>query len=257
MTNDEIHFQTTYKPGSEYEEIKLRAKKYLSEYLEDPAYKDIYRFDNDNSSVTFLSERLVPRKPSGKKRVMLLFSNPHPHSILQGMFLSPNRKNARNQFWPTMKDAGFFPFISDEHGPKELKEIFQKNKYKSDYEYIFSCYYAFPTDYPDHIKKIFGPCFKNYILPQDEKIFRAIIEMNDIRAVITFNKDIYNLITENKIKPLLKLKNGEIISNAVQGVKNRVTIFYTFPTGWRYAKDWKRLRVENLKMIYTEIKKQL
>lgn len=101
----EINFQRSYLLGQEYENIKNRAAKIMGKYFED-SY--LISFDDVEKQVTFTSERLVPVNSSKRLPVMLLFSNPHPHSIKQGMFLSPNINNRENLFWPTMRNAGWF-----------------------------------------------------------------------------------------------------------------------------------------------------
>ena len=82
-----INYQKTYSLGQDYKAIKDRAVKVLG-----AGSGDTVDFNDVSREVTFRSERLIP---SHKERpsVILLFSNPHPHSIRQGMFLSPNTKN--------------------------------------------------------------------------------------------------------------------------------------------------------------------
>ena len=100
-----INFQRSYHLGQEYENIKDRATKIVGKHFED---SNLISFDDVEKRVTFTSERLVPVNRSKRPPVMLLFSNPHPHSIKQGMFLSANIKNRENLFWPTMRNAGGF-----------------------------------------------------------------------------------------------------------------------------------------------------
>lgn len=38
---------------------------------------------------------------------MFLCSNPHPHSVKQGMFLSPNSKGQESLFWQVLRDSGW------------------------------------------------------------------------------------------------------------------------------------------------------
>ena len=48
--------------------------------------------DDDNHSVTFQSECVLPRADDEKSRVLLLFSNVHPKSIPSGMFHTAERR---------------------------------------------------------------------------------------------------------------------------------------------------------------------
>jgi hypothetical protein len=97
---------------------------------------------------------------------MLLFSNPHPLSVHHGMFLSPNSKGRENLFWPVMEDAGWLPIEKEYHNPKQLADICLKAKYPGPFELIFYCYYAFPSDFPEDIRRIFGREFYNQVIEQ-------------------------------------------------------------------------------------------
>jgi hypothetical protein len=98
-----VIFQRTYRLGEKYEAIKKCASEILGDYLENSC---LFEFNDLERTVTFSSERLVPGFTSGRPRVMLLFSNPHPHSVRQGMYLSPNTKGRENDFWSVMEAAG-------------------------------------------------------------------------------------------------------------------------------------------------------
>jgi hypothetical protein len=82
-----IHFQTTFNLSLQYNPIKTRVLDILGDYSAD---NSIYHFNDEEKTLTFTSERLIPPVASDRKRILLLFSNPHPHSIQQGMFLSPS-----------------------------------------------------------------------------------------------------------------------------------------------------------------------
>jgi hypothetical protein len=84
-----VHFQTTYPLSHEYHAIKLRAPEILGDFLADSS---VYHFNDQDRTLTFTSERLIRKDASDRQRILLLFSNPHPHSIQQGMFLSPSVK---------------------------------------------------------------------------------------------------------------------------------------------------------------------
>ena len=145
-----INFQRTYLLGEAYESIKERANHVLEKYRE---YPNLITFNAAERSVTFSTEKLIPTTSTNRLRVMLLFSNPHPHSVHQGMFLSPNTKGRENLFWPVMKDAGWLSITEEYCNPKQLAAICVDAKYQGPFELIFYCYYAFPTNFPEDIKK--------------------------------------------------------------------------------------------------------
>lgn len=193
----EINFKRSYHLGQEYENIKDRATKIVGKYFEDP---NLISFDDVEKRMTFTSERLVPVNRSKRPLVMLLFSNPHPHSIKQGMFLSANIKNRENLFWPIMRNAGWFSIPEAKRNPEDLRDMFRRVKYPGPFELYFYCYYAFPTRYPAHIPRIFGKrVFDQIIEPNARDEFRSELNKMDAKAVVTFNKGIFILFPRIKL----------------------------------------------------------
>jgi len=247
-----INFQRTYLLSEAYECIKERANHVLEKYWE---YPNLITFNNAERSVTFSTEKLIPTTSTNRLRVMLLFSNPHPHSIYQGMFLSPNTKGSENLFWPVMDNAGWL-FVDDKpDSPKELAEICVKAEYQGPFELIFYCYYAFPTDYPEDIIRIFGKeYFTEIIEPEAADEFSKTIQETSVEAVVTFNKGIFNLVAHAPVEQYIKhLNAGGLIKSQIKGIERTIPIFLTYPTGWRYHKQYMEFRVANLDKIKTAI----
>jgi hypothetical protein len=247
-----INFQRTYQLSESYESIKERAKHVLEKYRE---YPNLFTFIDADRSVTFTTERLIPMTSTKRLRVMLLFSNPHPHSIYQGMFLSPTTRGRESLFWPVMKEAGWIITNKEKCTPKQLADICVNVKYKGPFELIFNCYYAFPTNYPQDIKKIFGrDYFSQFIEPESKHEFREIIQDTNVDAVLTFNKGIFNLVSEDQIERYIdRLIDGELIQSQIKDADRYVPIFLTFPTGWRYRKQYMDLRKTSLETIKSAI----
>jgi hypothetical protein len=247
-----INFHRPYLLGEAYASIKERATQYLGKYL---GYPGLIMFNDSDRSVTFSTERLIPTVSTNRPRVMLLFSNPHPLSVLQGMFLSPNSLGRESLFWPTMEDAGWLPIPEEDRNPKQLADICLQAKYPGPFEFIFYCYYAFPTDYPEHIRKIFGKEFFGRVIePESIDEFKKTIQETSVDAVVTFNKGIFNLVSESKIERYIKrLIKGELIQSQIKGVHRYVPIFLTFPTGFIYHVKYKQLRKTSLDTIRTAI----
>ncbi len=251
-----IIFQRTYPLGEEYEAIRKNASEYLSEYL---AYPNLVAFNDFERSVTFSTEKLIPTPSTNRPRVMLLFSNAHPYSVHQGMFLSPNTRGVENAFWPVMEYSGWLPISKENRNPKRLADICLKAEYPGPFELIFYCYYAFPTDYPKDLVKIFGgDFFKQVIQPKAMAEFWETIQDNSVKAVITFNKEIFNLVSKEPSKrPIDHLMGGELIQSQIKGIDRRIPIFLTFPTGWRFRHDITHSRIVSLEKIRTAISSEL
>ena len=194
-----------------------------------------------------------------RPRVMLLFSNPHPHSIHQGMFLSPNTRGRENLFWPVMEDAGWLPIAEKNRNPKQLADICINAKYRGPFELVFYCYYAFPTAEPKDISKIFRKeYFRRVIEPQAIDEFSKTIQDTSVDVVVTFNKGIFNLVSNDQVERYIeRLKEGELIQSQIKGIDRFVPIFLTFPTGWRYHKKYREFRKASLDRIRTAIRSGL
>ena len=244
-----ISIDCSYSLGKEYKAIKKRASQIVGKYLNDPA--KLISFDDFKKEVFFKSERLIPKKNSQRIRVMLLFSNPHPHSVKQGMFLSPNTKNQENLFWPIMNDAAWFSIPKEKRNPEYLCKTFLGGKYQSPFEFIFYCYYLFPTDYPEDIPKIFGKSFfEKVIMPESETCFINTIRKSKVDAIVTFNKTIFNEVAEDRVKIFInRLNSGKIVYSKLKNVERETRIYLTYPTGWRYNKEYLNLRKRNLEKI--------
>jgi hypothetical protein len=224
----------------------------LEKYRE---YPNLITFNDAERSVTFSTEKLIPIPSTNRLRVMLLFSNPHPHSVHQGMFLSPNTKGQENLFWPVMKDADWLSITEENCNPKQLADICVEAKYQGPFELIFNCYYAFPTNFPEDIKKIFGrEYFNQFIEPESKDEFRETIQDTCVDAVVTFNKGIFNLVSKDQIERYIeRLIDGELIQSQIKDIDRTIPIFLTFPTGWRYRKQYREFRKASLDKIKTAI----
>ena len=247
-----INFQRTYLLSEAYESIKERANQILDKYL---GYPDLITFNDLDRSVTFSTERLIPTASTNKPHVMLLFSNPHPHSVHQGMFLSKSTKGKENLFWPVMEDAGWITIPEKNRTPKQLADISLEVNYQGPFDLIFYCYYAFPTNYPEDISKIFGKeHFSQFIEPESIDEFRKTIQETSVEAVVTFNKGIFNLVSKDQIEHYVeRLVEGELIQSQIKGIDRYVPIFLTFPTGWLFHKQYMQFRKVSLDTIRTAI----
>jgi hypothetical protein len=238
--------------GEAYDSIEERSIQFLDKYLGNP---DLIKFNDSDRSVTFSTERLIPTASTNRPRVMLLFSNPHPLSVHQGMFLSPNSMGRENLFWSTMEDAGWLAIPKGNRNPKQLADICLKAEYPGHFELIFYCYYAFPTNYPEDISRIFGKeYFRQVIEPEAIVEFRKTIQETSVESVVTFNKGIFNLVSKDPNERYIEsLIEGELIQSQIKGNDRYVPIFLTFPTGWRYHVKYIQFRKVSLDTIRTAI----
>ena len=137
----------------------------------------------------------------------------------------------------------------------QLADICLKAKYKGPFELIFYCYYAFPTAFPEDISRIFGKeYFRQVIEPEAMDEFRKTVQETSVETVVTFNKGIFNLVSESKIERYIKrLIKGDLIQSQIKGIESDIPIYLTFPTGFIYHEKYKELRKTSLDKIRTAI----
>jgi hypothetical protein len=154
-----------------------------------------------------------------------------------------------------MEDAGWLSIPKENRNPKALADICLKAKYPGPFELIFYCYYAFPTDFPEDISRIFGKeYFRRVIEPEAIDEFRKTIKETSVEAVVTFNKGIFNLVSKGQIERYVeRLMEGQLIQSQIKGIDRYIPIFLTFPTGWRYRRQYMYFRKASLDTIRTAI----
>jgi hypothetical protein len=154
-----------------------------------------------------------------------------------------------------MEDAGWLPIEEGKRKPKQLAEMCVNATYQGPFELTFYCYYAFPTDYPEDIRRIFGRMYFNqFIEPEALDEFMKSIQEISVQAVITFNKEIFNLVSKCQIERYVThLMKGELIQSQIKGIDPSIPIFLTFPTGWRYHRQYRKFRKESLETIKAAI----
>jgi len=247
-----VIFYRTYLLDEAYSFVKEHAPNILGKHLESPG---LYKFDDKAKTLTFKSERLVPVKYSGRPKMMLLFSNPHPRSVHLGMFLSGSSKEGKSLFWQTMHDSSCLRFIKDSSTPQQRADLCFNVDYKAPFDFIFYPYYVFPTRYPDHLPKVFGKAFfENYIESEAKQEFTKHIQDLEIDGIISFNKEIFNRVAKERIKTYInQMVEGELFQSTVKIREKEIPIYQTFPTGWRYHPQMKQIRANNLSKIVNAI----
>ncbi len=224
-----VVYSKTWPLNDAYEGARERAIQMLDKY------QDLFEFSDADRGVTFRTEKLIPTASTNRPRVMLLFSNPHPHSVRQGMFLSPNTRGRPSLFWPVMSAAGWLPSAEEDRAPKQLADICLRADYQGPFDLIFYCYYAFPTNYPREIREIFGEEFFGCsIEPEARAEFRKTVQETSVAAVVAFNGEIFNLVAKDPANRYTKqLEQGKLVRSQLKGVAKCIPVFLTFPTGWR------------------------
>jgi hypothetical protein len=75
-----------------------------------------------------------------------------------------------------------------------------------------------------------------------------------VDAIVTFNKGIFNLVSNDPIDTFIKrLEAGELINSKIKGIERPIPIFLTYPTGFIFLKEITQLKIDSLLAIRNAI----
>ena len=129
---------------------------------------------------------------------MLLFSNPHPESVRQGLFMS---ERSSRGFWEILKNIeqrgmGNHNFSWDEEGIRKTVSLLLKGDYDMPLLF-FDCLYQIPSNKPGDLKKLFAHRsgdFKKYIHEPGLERIGKILRQYNIKTVIVFTGETFESI---------------------------------------------------------------
>jgi hypothetical protein len=228
----------------DYDQVKTVIQEKLSDW------SDLYIFDDVNHKIRYKTEGPLIPDDNSKTPILILLSNPHPHSVKRGMFLSPNRMGKANPFWNTLRDTGLFSYDGKINATAMIK-----NEYQSPFRFFIAVLFPFPTEDPKHLIDFFGKQEYEKMIEASKDSIKKLIVDHKIMNVICFGKTQYDIIkrshhaSDNYISVL---KKGECVQDKIWFSEN-ISAYLTYPTGWRFAENHVSLKKENLKRILNSI----
>jgi hypothetical protein len=239
MDNHSIICDETLKFETNYYEIKSNIQQKLQDSV------DLYKFDDNAKQIRYHTEGPLVPDNNGKIPILILLSNPHPHSVRQGMFLSRNRVGRENPFWSTLRGTGYFECSN----PITLSLMIE-NRYESPFRIFIAVLLSFPSNFPNELPDIFGEGEYQKMVTTGKRKTEVLLTKHDIKNVICFGKTQYDIMSSLSSPDRYTniLRQGNII-NGQTSFSNATSIFLTFPTGWRYDTNSQNMKCENLKQI--------
>lgn len=240
-----IHInKTLYLDELSFSSTAIETKKHLRKYVESLA--NIADIDHESmlskrkiifcspgtDKIRFYTEKLIPAFSSSRPGLMLLFSNPHPESLIGGMFHSNPSIESKN-FWRYLKMAEIFDLPTDKIDG-ELADAFINGAYKSDFQIYFNCFYSFPSPKePDQLKNYFsGDYFNDVLIPKGKERMYSFLSDHSISSIICFNQNVFNILRNSQEKRNTKvLDKGCLVKDHVKNESN-TPIYYVYPTAW-------------------------
>jgi hypothetical protein len=228
----------------DYDQVKTVIQEKLSDW------SDLYMFDDVNHKIRYKTEGPLIPDDNSKTPILILLSNPHPHSVKQGMFLSPNRMGKANPFWDTLRDTGFFNY----YGKIDATGMI-KNRYQSPFRFFMAVLFPFPTEDPTHLIDFFGKREYEKMVETSKEAIKKIIVDHKIMNIVCFGKTQYDIIKRSRFATsnyISILKEDAIIQDKIWFSEN-ISVYLTYPTGWRFVKNHKIFKKDNLIKIFNFI----
>lgn len=172
--------------------------------------RKICAFNETEKTLKFKTEKIHPLCPkSNRIPALILFSNPHPVSVQNGMFLSGPSSRL---FWRRLFDCDVFNPGStlnsaidnwSENTPKILSDYLLKGEYSKKVLLYFDCLEALPTNYYAHLNTLFQgkECRKLREKYLQDKGMGDLLRMSKERKItswIVFSVEAYRHILRDK-----------------------------------------------------------
>lgn len=184
-----------------------------------------------NDKIKFYTEKVIPTFQTDKKKILLLFSNPHPKSVINGMFHS-NRSIQSVNLWKYLVEADILSF-SHSTIDSSTADIFINGDYKSAFQIFFQCYFTFPTrQSPEELKTLFDDEFYRDLIEKGRDDLLETINRFSIDGIICFNQDVFNIVRNSYDTGNTKrLDDGKLVKGHARD-RSKTPIYYVYPTSW-------------------------
>jgi hypothetical protein len=191
--------------------------------------RQICRFNKAKKTLRFQTEKIHPKCPKGNRiPVLMLFSNPHPNSVRNGMFLSEGNSRL---FWQRLFNCHIFTppdslnFAIDSWS-KNTCEVLEEHLLRGQYGIktllYFDCLEALPTNYYAHLNTLFPKrrkalrdLRKECLQDSGMKDLIELSKRNGISSWIVFSAEAYRHI----------LKDRAVAKNAPQRICRAIDVF--------------------------------
>jgi len=176
----------------EYESVKSRLQS------DDAKYKSIKQIitgcDDKSFRITYHTEEIIPKAVDPeRKKVLLLFKNPHPDSVQAGLYLSEKySKTFWNRFFEVKFNEDLMPLLEKDSWIQDVADTLISGNYECKFLYYFKCLYPFPSKQFPHLKSLFSSAphtYKQEIEEQSIAEFWEFLENHGITNVIIFYLD--------------------------------------------------------------------
>jgi hypothetical protein len=184
--------------------------------------KEVYTRKDER--LIFFSEELIPEKRDKRKSLLMVFGNPTPRSVREGMFFSFEGEKNEHRFWKHILPAKILDLKFDNALPPEERNRERKRRlldltHHSPFRLGLCVFLTLPSRASGRwsgvagIKKLFGAkAIKKVFDDERDRILRIAEDfLTEGSAVLTFQKDAWEGLSHEGQKYDLKLaKRGEL-----------------------------------------------
>jgi len=169
------------------------------------------------SRLHFLTESIQPTvATSGRPKVMLLFSNPHPDSVERGLFMSEPRSRG---FWDILGNS-IQPKINHDfswtpNGITGTVSMLANGDYEGPLMF-FECLYQLPSRFPKDLRNLFDrktDDFKTYLHKPSLERISSIINKHNISVVLVFTQETYESVVD---QPGISKGSRQVLRSCVE-----------------------------------------
>ena len=148
-------------------------------------------YDDEACTITYNTEEILPRAiDPRRKKVLLLFKNPHPGSVEAGLYLSAaNSKTFWERFFEVSCNSSLLPLIYRGSWVQDIADAMVSGEYDSEFLYYFRCLYPFPSRQFNELKSLFSSApvtYRKELVERSVADFWAFLRGQGIADVIVF-----------------------------------------------------------------------
>jgi hypothetical protein len=199
-----------FTTGREREAFEVRFSLFLES---DPYNREVYELAYDR--LVFWSEQLIPVKKDNRIPLLMVFGNPAPRSVSEGMFFAYEGEGKEHRFWKhIVKPAGLLDFSLDaglsvrERNERRKKQLLDL-EYRSAFRVGFTVFITLPSGSSGPwsgnagIRKLLGArAMRNLIESERARVSRTTGKfIGDGGIVLTFQRDAWEGLRSPKAPP--------------------------------------------------------
>ncbi|MDP3093654.1 MAG: hypothetical protein Q8N16_02715 [bacterium] len=205
--------------------------------------------ERKQDKLVYLHKSWIPKLSDHKPKILFLFGNPAPHSVLADIYFAFEGNGREHRFWKVMRELGIIN-ISPRGG--DDNDLFKSNFFNLKYDSLFvvgmEVFFTFPSPASDPkwsgvmgLRRLFGKKAFDQLASAERQRVRKVIErfIKQKGSIIAFQKDAYNGLLEKDNRPynLKRALQGKLFANYT----NTILLVGVPPTRWMHTLKFKKV----------------